>query len=88
MIAVNLTESQVAAIAGASGEIVVRGPDGEVIGYLRTVSDRDETPPTLTVEELLLIKKRMADPIEKTITAAEVRDRLDALAEKRAKGQR
>jgi hypothetical protein len=77
MIAVNLTESQAASIAGASGEIVVRGPDGEVIGYLHPISTRDEVAPTLSVEELLLIKKRMADPIEMTITTEELVRRLD-----------
>jgi hypothetical protein len=33
--------------------------------------------PTLSVEELLLIKKRMADPIEMTITTEELIRRLD-----------
>jgi hypothetical protein len=82
MIAVNLTESQVAAIAGAAGEIVVRGPDGEMIGYLRPISARDEAAPALTVEELLLIKKRMADPVEKTITTEELIRRLDEASAK------
>jgi len=85
MIAVNLTESQVAAIAGASDEVVVRGPTGDIIGYLCRVSPDDL--PVLTPDEIATIKRRMADPIEKTITAAEVRDRLDVLAEKRATGQ-
>jgi hypothetical protein len=78
MIAVNLTESQVAAISGASDEIVVRAPNGETIGYLRLIPDDEGPLRELTLDEILLIKKRMADPIEMTITTEELVRRLDA----------
>lgn len=78
MIAVNLTESQVEAIASAKHEVLVRGPNGEAIGYISLIRPDDEPLPKLTSEQLIEIKRRMGEPIENTITTDELISRLDA----------
>jgi uncharacterized protein YmfQ (DUF2313 family) len=66
-----LTAEQAGAIAGALGPVVVRDPNGQVLGHLE---------PKLTPEAIAELKRRAASP-GPWFTGSQVQARLQALQE-------